>query len=62
MLFSELVKQNRILIEGQTMTGPDYCNEIVHSLCNTTVSKEDAVAFAALLRDLKITNSLDSSR
>ena len=62
MLFSELGKQNRILIDGQTMPGPEYCNEIIHSLCNTTVSKEDAVAFAALLRDLKITNIIASSR
>jgi len=62
MLFSELGKQNRILIDGQTMPGPEYCNEIIHSLCNTTVSKDDAVAFAALLRDLKITNIIASSR
>ena len=54
MLFSELSKQSRVTIDGETMSGPEYCNEIISVLCNSTVETEDAVAFAAVLRELKI--------
>ena len=62
VLFSELAKQSRVLVDGATMPGPDYCAEIINALCNSTVNKEDAVAFAALLRELKMPNSASSSR
>lgn len=60
MLFSELGKQSRVTIDGETMSGPEYCNEIITSLCNTAVSTEDAVAFAAVLRELKISSNSTS--
>lgn len=54
MLFSELAKQNRVTIDGQTMSGHEYCDEIINALCNTNVASEDSVAFAAMLRELKM--------
>ena len=35
------------------MTGIQYGDEIISSLCNTVVASEDAVAFAGVLRELK---------
>ena len=62
MLFSELSKQARVTIDGESMTVTEYTDEIINSLCNTTVASEDAVAFAAMLRDLKIpSNSISRS-
>ena len=54
MLYSELSKQGRVTIDGDAMTGVQYCDEIIGSLCNTVVSSEDAVAFASVLRELKV--------
>ncbi len=60
MVFSELGKQSRVTIDGETMPGPEYCSEIINSLCNTNVATEDAVAFTAMLRELKMpTNSIN---
>ena len=39
------------------MTGVQYCDEIIGSLCHTMVSAQDAVAFASVLRELKIPSS-----
>lgn len=54
MLFSELSKQNRVTVDGESMTGQEYSTEVLNSLCNTVIETEDAVAFAAVLRELKI--------
>lgn len=54
MLFSELSKQNRVSVDKESMTGVEFCEEIVTTLCNTKVATEDAVAFTGILRELKI--------
>lgn len=36
------------------MTGQEYCTEVMNSLCNTVIETEDAVAFTAVLRELKM--------
>lgn len=54
MLYSELSKQGRLTVDGESITGVQYCDEIICSLCNTVVSSEDAVAFASILRELKV--------
>lgn len=59
MIFSERTKQNRVAVDKESMTGVEFCNEIITTLCNTRISTEDAVAFTAVLRELKIpSNSL----
>lgn len=60
MIFSELAKQNRVIVDKESMTGLEYCNEIITTLCNTKVSSEDAVAFTAVLRELKIPANITS--
>ncbi len=54
MIFSELAKQNRVNVEEDTLTGEEYCGEIINSLCETEIATDDAVAFTAVLRELKI--------
>lgn len=54
MLFSELAKQNRVAVDTESMTGAEYCGEIISSLCDTEIAIEDAVAFTAVLRELRI--------
>lgn len=59
MIFSELSKQNRVAVDKESMTGVEFCSEIITTLCNTTIATEDAVAFTAILRELKMpTNSI----
>lgn len=57
MLFSELSKQNRVSVEADILTGEEYCSEIISSLCETDIAIDDAVAFTAVLRELKIPSS-----
>lgn len=57
MLYSELSKHSRILVDGQSMTGEEYCDEIAVALCNVNISVDDAVAFASVLRELKLAPS-----
>lgn len=54
MLFSELAKQNRVSVDKESMTGVEFCEEIITTLCNTRIATEDAVAFTGVLRELKI--------
>jgi hypothetical protein len=54
MIFSELAKQNRVNVEGNTLTGEEYCSEIINSLCEIEIATDDAVAFTAVLRELEI--------
>lgn len=54
MIFCELGKQSRVVVDTEYMTGMEYCNELIVALCNTNVASEDAVAFTAVLRELKI--------
>ena len=57
MIFSELAKQNRITAETDMLTGEEYCSEIINSLCEIDIATDDAVAFTAVLRELKIPSS-----
>ena len=54
MVFCELGKQIRVVVDTEYMSGLEYCTELITALCNTNVSTEDAVAFTAVLRELKI--------
>lgn len=54
IVYSELSQQNRVTIEGDSITGMECCNRVVEELCHVDVTPEDGVAFAANLRDLII--------
>ncbi|KAI9555688.1 hypothetical protein GHT06_018203 [Daphnia sinensis] len=54
MIFSELEKQNRVTLDSDSVTGAEYCDGVISSLCNTEIAVDDAVAFTAVLRELKI--------
>lgn len=58
MIFSELGKQNRVPRDSDSMTGAEYCGGVISSLCDTEIAVEDAVAFTAVLRELRIPGTI----
>ncbi|KAK4022819.1 hypothetical protein OUZ56_008265 [Daphnia magna] len=58
MIFSELGKQNRVTLDSDSMTGAEYCGGVISSLCDTEIAVEDAVAFTAVLRELRIPGTI----
>ncbi|XP_059352281.1 Fanconi anemia group I protein-like isoform X2 [Daphnia carinata] len=54
MIFSELAKQSRVTLDSNTVTGAEYCDGVISSLCDIEIAVDDAVAFTAVLRELRI--------
>ena len=51
---SELSQQPHVTVDGQTVRGDEYCDQIITFLCQIKVATEDIVAFTGILRELEM--------